>query len=67
MAPHILILDDQISLTRFIAIELDAAGYRVSTNCDGVAELPVIQNLAPDLIVLNWELRSASGLDLVVS
>lgn len=65
MAPHILVIDDQISLPRFIAMELNAEGYQVSINYDNVAELSTIRELNPDLIVLNWELRSASGYDIV--
>lgn len=64
MAPHILVIDDRISLPRFIAMELNVEGYQVSIHDDGVAKLPIIRELNPDLIVLNWELRSASGLDI---
>ena len=63
MIPHILVIDDQISLPRFIALELQAEGYQVSVDCD-LAELSSLQKLNPDLIVLNWELRQSSGLDV---
>ncbi len=65
MPPHILVIDDQISLPRFIAMELNAEGYHVSISCDNIAELSAIRNLKPDLIVLNWELRSASGFEIL--
>lgn len=58
--PHILVIDDQTNLPQFIAMELDTEGYRVSL-CEGAAGLSRIQALNPDLIILNWELRSASG------
>ena len=64
MAPHILVIDDRISLPRFIAIELDAEGYQVSIHSDGVIDLSIIQAFNPDLVVLNWELRNASGVDI---
>ncbi len=64
MTHHILVIDDQASLPRFIAMELHAEGYQVSVSCDSVAELSTIRELNPDLIVLNWELRRTSGLDL---
>lgn len=64
MVPHILVIDDQISLPRFIAMELSAEGYHVSVNCDDVLHLYSIQELSPDLIVLNWELRRTSGQDM---
>lgn len=62
MASHILVIDDQISLARFIALELDAAGYQVSTAY--TVELPLIEKLNPDLLVLSWELRAKSALDI---
>ncbi len=64
MVPHILVIDDQISLPRFIAMELHAEGYQVSITSDHVAEPSLVQELNPDLIVLNWELRCTSGLNL---
>ncbi len=63
MIPHILVIDDQISLPRFIALELQAEGYQVSVDCD-LSELSSLQKLNPDLIVLNWELRQSSGCDV---
>ena len=51
MPPHILVIDDQISLPRFIAMELDAEGYHVSISCDDIAELSAIRDLKPDLII----------------
>jgi DNA-binding response OmpR family regulator len=61
MAPHILVIDDQANLSRFIAMELYAEGYQVSISCDSIAELSKIRELNPDLIILNWELRRTSG------
>lgn len=62
MTPHILIIDDRINLPRFIAIELHAEGYQVSINGD--ADRSTLQSINPDLIILNWELRHSSGLDV---
>ena len=62
MAPHILVIDDQINLPRFIAMELQSEGYQVSLCCDD--ELATIQELNPDLIVLNWELRRKLGFNI---
>jgi DNA-binding response OmpR family regulator len=61
MIPHILVIDDQINLSRFITLELHAEGYQVSIICNNKPELLSVQALKPDLIVLNWELRRASG------
>ena len=65
MFPHILVIDDQINLAHFIAMELNAEGYRVSIECENLGELPAtLRSLDPDLVILNWELRSASGSDV---
>jgi DNA-binding response OmpR family regulator len=65
MAPHILVIDDQANLARFIRLELLAEGYQVSIQCDNLTELSTnLPSLKPDLILLNWELRSASGSDI---
>lgn len=64
MTPHILVIDDQISLPRFIAMELHSEGYQVSLSGDRVGASAKLQELNPDLIVLNWELRCTSGLNM---
>jgi DNA-binding response OmpR family regulator len=64
MPSHILVIDDQINLPRFIEMELQAAGYQVSLSCDDQSGLSIVRTGKPDLIVLNWELRCASGLHL---
>lgn len=61
MVFHILIIDDQINLPRFIAMELRAEGYQVSIGCDEATGLSMIRESKPDLIVLNWEIRHSSG------
>jgi DNA-binding response OmpR family regulator len=62
MISHILIIDDRISLPRFIAMELREEGYQVSISCN--TDRSFIKVLAPDLIILNWELRRLSGFDI---
>ena len=64
MPSHILVIDDQINLPRFIEMELQAAGYQVSLRCNDQSGLFTVQACKPDLIVLNWELRCTSGLHL---
>jgi DNA-binding response OmpR family regulator len=64
MSPHILVIDDQINLPRFIAMELEAVGYRVSLTKDRTSDARMIHQINPDLIVLSWELRKTSSLNL---
>lgn len=64
MTSHILIIDDRINLPRFIAMELRAEGYQVSINDENANELSLMRNFDPDLIILNWDLRRTSGINL---
>jgi DNA-binding response OmpR family regulator len=64
MTPHILVIDDRINLSRFIAMELHSEGYRVSLSYDHKTELSIVREMKPDLIVLNWELRRTSGFNI---
>jgi DNA-binding response OmpR family regulator len=64
MPPHILVIDDQINLPRFIEMELQVAGYQVSLSRNDQSGLSIVRAFKPDLIVLNWELRCASGVSL---
>lgn len=64
MASQILIVDDLSCLSRFIAMELQAKGYQVSISNNNVDERSTIRAESPDLILLNWNLRGASGLDI---
>lgn len=63
MAPHILVIDDRISLPRFLAMELNVEGYQVSIHSEGLAHSS-IRALSPDLIILNWDLRIKVGFDV---
>lgn len=64
MTPHILVIDDRINLSRFIAMELHSEGYQVSISYDNATELLILRDMKPDLIVLNWELRRAAGFEI---
>lgn len=64
MPPHILVIDDQINLPRFIEMELQVAGYQVSLSRNDQSGLSIVRAFKPDLIVLNWELRCVSGVSL---
>lgn len=56
MKPRILLVEDQINLARFLALELIAEGYQVNVLHDAKTALIATQVLCPDLIVLNWNL-----------
>lgn len=64
MRPHILVVEDETKLARFIELELGYEGYQVSVAADGFAGLAVARQVKPDLIILDWMLPGLSGLEL---
>lgn len=64
MATKILIVDDRVSLPRFIAMELQTAGYQTCISCDNATEPSIFWEVRPDLVILNWDLRRTSGSEI---
>jgi DNA-binding response OmpR family regulator len=61
---HILLVEDEVPLARFIELELVAEGYRISVAHDGIAGLTLARESTPDLAILDWMLPGLSGLEL---
>jgi DNA-binding response OmpR family regulator len=64
MAVHILVVEDEVKLARFVELELSYEGYRVSVMHDGLAGLTAARESHPDLVVLDWMLPGVSGLEI---
>lgn len=64
MNSHILVVEDEEKLARFIELELKCEGYRVTLATDGVAGLTAARESHPDLILLDWMLPNLSGLEV---
>jgi DNA-binding response OmpR family regulator len=64
MTPYILLVEDEIQLARFIELELQSEGYRVSVAHDGMTGLTLARETPPDLALLDWMLPGLSGLEL---
>lgn len=62
--PHILIVEDDKSLSDVLAYNLDQSGYRVSIARDGQNGLHQAQVLIPDLVVLDLMLPVIDGLEV---
>lgn len=64
--PHkrILIVEDDVDLRRIFRTALSLAGYEVEATGDGIEALHLIDNRAPDLVVLDLILRSLDGLSI---
>jgi len=56
MAKKILIIDDEVDVSRMIAIRLKAKGYEVSSASTGKAGIDLADELKPDLLLLDYRL-----------
>jgi DNA-binding response OmpR family regulator len=64
MKMHILLVEDEVPLARFIELELSAEGYQISVAHNGIAGLTLARESTPDLAILDWMLPGLSGLEL---
>lgn len=64
MTAHILLVEDEVKLARFVELELSSEGYRVSVAHDGMSGLTLARESAPDLAILDWMLPGLTGVEL---
>jgi DNA-binding response OmpR family regulator len=64
MTAHILLIEDEIKLARFIELELESEGYRVSVAHDGMSGLSLARESEPDLAILDWMMPGLTGVEL---
>jgi DNA-binding response OmpR family regulator len=58
---EILVVEDETSVAKLIAYNLEQNGYRVSTAADGVQALLALREAPPDLLILDLLLPLRSG------
>jgi DNA-binding response OmpR family regulator len=64
MNAHILLVEDEVKLARFVELELSSEGYRISVAHDGLTGLTMARETSPDLLVLDWMLPGLTGLEI---
>jgi DNA-binding response OmpR family regulator len=64
MSAHILLVEDEVKLARFVELELNSEGYKVSVAHDGMTGLTLVRELSPDLAILDWMLPGLSGVEI---
>jgi len=64
MSTHILLVEDEVKLARFIELELSSEGYRISVAHDGMTGLTMAREASPDLVILDWMLPGLSGVEI---
>lgn len=60
----VLIIDDEAAIREMIAVALEMAGYRCLEARDGMEAQSLALDNRPDLILLDWMLPGASGIEL---
>jgi two-component system, OmpR family, response regulator ArlR len=60
---HILLVEDEVKLARFMELELNYEGYQVSVAYDGLTAIMAARALQVDLIILDDTLPGSSGLE----
>lgn len=64
MSTHILLIEDDLSLTELVKYNLEQAGFDITTETDGEEGLLYAYDNAPDLILLDWMLPNLSGIEI---
>ncbi|MCL6435546.1 MAG: response regulator transcription factor [Leptolyngbyaceae cyanobacterium HOT.MB2.61] len=64
MSAHILLVEDEVKLARFIELELTSEGYRISIAHDGMTGLTLARESAPELVILDWMLPGMTGVEI---
>src|SRR5208282_2658160 len=62
--PYVLVVEDEDALGALLQYNLDKEGYRVGIATDGEEALMLVDEQAPDLIVLDWMLPKVSGVEV---
>ena len=65
LGAHILVVEDEVAIQELITLNLAQAGHETEVASDGLEALSRVQDMLPDLILVDWMLPGMSGLDLV--
>ncbi len=63
--PRVLVVEDDKSISMGLRINLEAEGYEVLLAEDGERAIEVVQNDAPDLVILDIMLPKVNGLEVL--
>jgi two-component system alkaline phosphatase synthesis response regulator PhoP len=62
---HVLAVDDERNICRLVEVNLQRAGYRVTTASDGVEALAAIGVERPDIVVLDVMMPKMDGFEVL--
>ncbi|MCH9806333.1 MAG: phosphate regulon transcriptional regulator PhoB [Alphaproteobacteria bacterium] len=60
----ILVVEDELAQLELLTYNLKAAGFQTATAGDGEEALVLVEEVEPDLIVLDWMLPKVSGIEV---
>lgn len=63
MTQHILIVDDEPRMRRFVRMNLELEGFQVSEASDGLEAIRKVRETMPDLVVLDVEMPHLDGFE----
>ena len=63
-APHILVIEDEVRLARFLELELTSEGYQITVAHEGMDGLTIAREHSFDLLILDWMLPGLSGIEI---
>lgn len=61
MAVNILLIEDDVNVARFIKFKLTKEGYHVKHEDNGVDGLVALQELTPDLVIMDMMMPGLNG------
>ena len=62
--PTVLVVEDEPAQREVLAYNLEAEGFKVSKAANGEEALLMVEELPPDVIVLDWMLPNVSGIEV---
>lgn len=64
LQPTVLVVEDEMAQREVLSYNLEAEGFRVSKAEDGEEALLLVEEEAPDIIVLDWMMPNLSGIEV---
>ena len=62
--PSVLLVEDEPAQREVLTYNLEADGFRVTSAGDGEEALMLVDEVAPDIILLDWMLPNVSGIEV---
>ncbi len=61
---RILVVDDEVSIVKFLRVNLEARGYQVLTAMDGAEAIKTFEMELPDLVILDIRMPKMDGFEV---